>query len=69
MEIKDDYTTGSALTIQGTAPLCLSRVSRAGVGVAVGLIYCSNEIIRSIQGGQMGATEGGDGTVGKLCTT
>lgn len=68
MEIKDDHTTASALTAQGAVPLYLSRVGGAGMGVAVGLIYCSDEIIGSIQGGHMRAAEGGGGTIGKLPT-
>ena len=43
-EVKDDHSTGSALTDQGAVPLYLSRVGRAGMGIAAGPIYSPDEI-------------------------
>lgn len=43
-EIKDDHTTGSALTIQGAVPLYVRRAGRAGMGITMGLIYSSDEL-------------------------
>lgn len=43
-EMEDDHSTGSVLNDQGAVSLYLSRVGRAVVGIAAGLIYSPDEI-------------------------